>query len=200
MTGNTNLTDLRVAEIEKRGAIGSNDDLNSLSSTSGIYRFGNGVSPSNRPSSIQYLYPQDILIVAVDTYNNVTQTLFHHSATVPTDDGVWVRSKINGAWNTWSLELNKLIGFNKDSVLKTFSNNNAWTATADCFVVGAIEYVTSMGNNSAYVTVDGIFTAIVNVANNNCTGAVCIPVKKGQSVQVNSYSYNNIKAYNIKTS
>ena len=184
--------------VDTKAPIGSVNDLNDFIKFNGIYRFGNGVTPTNKPSTISYLAKDDMMFVAVDIYGNVTQVILHSETSNTTNKGVWLRSKVNNDWSSWA-NTNKIASFNKNSVIHTFNDNTSWTATNDCFIVGVVEYASSMGNNNAYVTIDSIYAYALGAGNTstNLVGAVYIPARKGQIIQVYSKTYGRVKAYDI---
>ena len=103
-----------------------------------------------------------------------------------------------------------IIGFDSTKLLYTFVKTDTsataydrggWTATQDCFVVGYIIHnYPTMQNTTAYVSVDGVYagdTASFITGATDTYSGVCIPVKKGQSVVVQTKKDQifRIKAY-----
>lgn len=93
------------------------------------------------------------------------------------------------------------IGFNSSNVVHTFSaSSKSWVATEDCYVGGYLYYSASMGADNAYVTVAGVPVAYaggVKIGGTyyDAVGTACAPVRKGQTVLVNSNNYTYLKCY-----
>jgi hypothetical protein len=78
--------------------------------------------------------------------------------------------------------------FTPGSTSSTSYDEEYWTATEDCWIVGTLIHNSNpMTNNTAYVSIDNITVAstavFVGTAGDSYAG-VCAPVKKGQVVKV----------------
>lgn len=76
--------------------IGSSDDLNNITA-SGIYTFGDGVIPTNKPSNVSNINKLSIMIVARTT-DRITQQLIQGG----TGAGIYARSYASSSWTDWT--------------------------------------------------------------------------------------------------
>ena len=76
--------------------IGSSDDLNNITA-SGMYTFGNGVTPAHKPSGVSNIQNLSIMIVARTT-DRITQQLIQGGI----GNGIYARNYINSSWTDWT--------------------------------------------------------------------------------------------------
>lgn len=72
---------------------------------------------------------------------------------------------------------------NFENVIKlSFSADETWTATEDCWVMGYLIYASSQGGHDTNITCNGKIIASCYNSASNAYSPVCIPLKKGTTI------------------
>lgn len=108
-----------------------------------------------------------------------------------------------------NIGMGNLIGVDTNNVVYNFTDEatsssydlDYWVATEDCIVAGTLRHnSTEQTNNVAHVTVEGVIVAALGCfigGPADSYGGVCVPVKKGQTVKVQTRKGQiaQVKAY-----
>lgn len=87
---------------------------------------------------------------------------------------------------------------NFENVIKlSFSANETWTATEDCWVMGHLKYASSQGGYDTNITCNGKFIASCYDSTSNAYSPVCIPLKKGTTIITGTYGGYVMRAYGL---